>query len=265
MRLIAAALTVLGCVAMAQAGEVTIPSGNVALRAVYAAPESSPVAPAIVGLHGCGGPFAARDQQWRDVLVAAGHQVLLPDSFGSRGLGGQCKVRNRSVRPTHERLSDTIAAVRWLTRQPGTPAGGVVVMGWSNGGSTVLAAAQTGAMPPGLVRGYVAFYPGCRSFEQRADWSPAGRLLIIVGENDDWTPAAPCRDLAARFPDRIKLVLVPGAYHDFDAPGRPVVVRHGLAFTAGGNGVAHAGTNVSGREWALREVPAWITALPPVQ
>ena len=265
MRVVLLTLAWICCAAVAQGGEVTISASDVALRATYVVPGTPPAGPAIVALHGCGGPFPARDQQWRDRLVAAGHPVLLPDSFGSRGLGSQCRVVDRRISPTGKRLGDAVAAVKWLAAQPGTPSGGVVVMGWSNGGSTVLAAATTGAMPPGLVRGYVAFYPGCSSFARRADWSPGGKLLIIMGENDDWTPAAPCHDLAAKFPDRIKLVLIPGAYHDFDVPDRPVVVRHGLAFTAHANGVAHAGTNEPGREWALREVPAWIAALPPAR
>ncbi len=135
-------------------------------------------------------------------------------------------------------------------------------MGWSNGGSTVLASAATGVMPPGLVRGFVAFYPGCRIYAQRSDWAPSAPLLIVMGEADDWTPAAPCRALAARFPDRIKLVLYPGAYHDFDAPNLPVRVRHNLAYTGSTPGEAHVGTNEPGRAAALRDVPAWVAALP---
>ena len=54
------------------------------------------------------------------------------------------------------------------------------------------------------------------------------------------------------FPKHIKLMLLPDAYHDFDAPDRPVVVRQGLAYTAHGNGLAHVGTNEPGRELALR-------------
>jgi dienelactone hydrolase len=140
----------------------------------------------------------------------------------------------------------------------------VVVLGWSNGGSTVLASAAEGVMPPGLVRGFVAFYPGCRLFAQKADWAPSAPMLIIMGEDDDWTPAAPCKELAARFPDRIKIVLIPGAYHDFDAPNRPISVRHGLAFTANRNGVAHVGTNEAGRALALKLVPEWIAGLAAV-
>jgi len=247
-------------------GQVAIPAPSVSLAAGYAVPASpsaNPAPPAMILLHGCGGPWPLRDNQWRDRFLAAGQPVLLPDSFGSRSLGSQCATARRTVSPGRERRTDTVAAATWLSQQPGTPAGGAVVMGWSNGGSTVLAAARQGVMPPGLVRGYVALYPGCADVARRQDWAPAAPLLIMMGEADDWTPAEPCRTLAARFPDRITLVLVPGAYHDFDVPGRPVRTRHGLAYTANGDGTAHEGTNPAGREAALRDVPAWIAALPP--
>jgi len=242
----------------AQAEPVTIQTPEVELRAAYTPAQGPANAPAIVALHGCGGPFPARDHQWRDLLAERGHPILLPDSFGSRGLGSQCPNASRTIGPNGKRRTDTVAAAKWLAAQPGTPPGGIVVMGWSNGGSTVLAAAAQGVMPPGIVRAFVAFYPGCQSYADRPEWSPSAPMLIVMGEADDWTPAEPCRRLAARFPDRIKLVLYPGAYHDFDAPNRPVTIRRSLAYTANGDGVAHVGTNPAAREAALRDVPLWI-------
>ena len=265
MRVALAVLAMLAVAGGARAAEVTIQAPTVQLRADYVMPQGTATGPGIVALHGCGGPFPARDGQWRDLFAAGGHPVLLPDSFGSRGLGSQCTNADRSIGPNGKRRSDAVAAAQWLAAQPGVPPGGVVVVGWSNGGSTVLAAATQGVMPAGLVRGYVAFYPGCRVYAEKPAWAPSGPMLIIMGEADDWTPAAPCRTLAERFPALIKLVLIPGAYHDFDAPGRPVRERHGLAFTAGGGGVAHVGTNEPGRQQAMQDVPAWIAALPPVR
>ena len=265
MRAVTAAFLLTGCAAAALApGMVAIPAPGIQLQAAYAQPPGAATAPAIVALHGCGGPFPARDTQWTNLLVAAGHPVLLPNSFASRGLGSQCRFPSPLVSPNRERRADTVAAVQWLTAQPGTPAGGAVVIGWSNGGSTVLAAATPGVMPPGLVRGFVAFYPGCSRYARLEGWTPSAPMLIVMGEDDDWTPAAPCRQLAEQHPGRIKLVLYPGAYHDFDAPNQPVTIRSGLASTAGAAGNAHVGTNPAAREAALRDVPAWIAALPPV-
>ena len=87
-------------------------------------------------------------------------------------------------------------------------------------------------------------------------------MLLLMGADDDWTPAAPCRVLADGNPDRIQATFYPGAYHDFDASNQPVRERHGLAFTASNSGVAHAGTNPDARMDALRRVPAFLDALP---
>ena len=244
--------------AQAETTAVTIPAGAIELKAQYTTPPYAPKAPAVVALHGCGGPWARRDRQWQEILAGAGHPSLFPDSFGSRGLGSQCKVTERTVRPGRERRADTVAAVNWLAAQPATPPGGVVVIGWSNGGSTVLAAAGEGVMPAGVVRGFIAFYPGCRAYARRKNWAPSAPLLILMGESDDWTPAAPCHDLAARFPDKITLVTYPDTFHDFDVPGRPVRPRTGLAYTAGSTGLAHTGTNEASRADAIARVLAFL-------
>ncbi|HET6182986.1 MAG TPA: dienelactone hydrolase family protein [Acetobacteraceae bacterium] len=240
--------------------QVKIPGpDNTTLEAALVHPVGPPRGPAVVALHGCGGPFAQRDGPWAVALAEGGHAVLLPDSFGSRGLGSQCKVKQRTVKPVPTRRADAIAAAQWLAAQPGTLPGGVVLMGWSNGGSTVMWTDDAAdPPPPGLFRRFVAFYPGCRSEAASQTWRPAGPIMILAGANDDWTPAAPCRTLAARFPDLIRLTLYPDAWHDFDALDRPVVARSGLATPPSGTGIAHAGTNPEARADAFRRVPAFI-------
>jgi len=255
-----------GQVALPGSGQVEIPVEDGALRAQLAMPPGPIRGPAVVALHGCGGPFADRDKQWRDTLTAAGHIVLFPDSFGSRGLGSQCSTPNRTVTAGRIRRSDAIASATWLAAQPFTPPGGVVVLGWSDGGSTVVATAEAGreGVRAGLIRGFVAFYPGCRYYSQRKDWRPSAPMLIVMGEADDWTPAAPCHALAEG-QELVTLVTYPGAYHDFDVPGRAVSIRRGLSTTANGDGVAHTGTDPAAREDVLQRVPAFIAGLPPAK
>ena len=246
----------------ALAEPVTVLSGETALRAEYARPPGAQRA-GIVALHGCSGMFPVRDRFWRDQLVPGGYAMVYPDSFGSRGMGSQCKERSRTVTPAVLRRQDAYAAAAWLAAQPGTPAGGVVLLGWSDGGSTVLAAAND--PPPGLLRGIIAFYPSCRIWAERANWSPAVPILILMGADDDWTPAEPCQILAARFPGDIRLVLYPGAYHDFDVPNMPIVERTGLPYTANRIGTAHVGTNPVAQADAQRQVAAFLEQLPPAQ
>ncbi len=258
-------LACLSVACTARAETVAIPGpGGIALKAELVLPTGPARAPAVVALHGCGGPYPSRDLTWARLLASQGHAVLLPDSFGSRGLGSQCRVKPRSVTPRGLRRQDALAAARWLAVQRFAPPGGVALLGWSNGGSTVLAAGRAAPdLPAGLLRGLVAFYPGCRASLAQADWRPAAPLLMLLGASDDWVPPDACRALAARYPGQITLVAYPGAYHDFDVPNRPVRTLAGLAFSVGGKGVAHAGTNPAARADALKRVPYFLDALPP--
>jgi dienelactone hydrolase len=237
---------------------VSVPSVDGAnLDAALVLPAGPPKAPAVVGMHGCGGPFAKRDGQWAVALAKAGHIVLLPDSFGSRNLGSQCNNRQRSVTATGLRRSDAIAAARWLTAWPGTPPGGVALMGWSDGGSTVLATARAASdLPSGLFLRFTAFYPGCAGSARSPGWSPSAPIMILMGESDDWTPAAPCHELASRFPGQIVMFAYPDTYHDFDAPDDPVRLRYGAVSSF--SGYVHVGTNEPARQDALARVPRWL-------
>ena len=252
--------------AAARAESVIIPlADGTQLRAEEWKPEGAAVAPAIVALHGCGGPYPKRDRQWREILVGAGHIVLFPNSFASRGLGSQCRETHRQVTAYKVRRNDAIASAQWLQAQPGTPAGGIVLMGWSDGGSTVMATAAVAPdNPPGLFRGFLAFYPYCR-VALSAAWRPSAPLLILHGLSDDWDPAAPCQTVSERFkPEQLQFVGYPGAYHDFDVLGG-VTVMSNVPTGLNADHTVHVGTDPAGREDALRRAPAFIAGLPPVE
>ena len=262
MRVLILLMMLTASCARAEAVRVPGPDGIILNAELFPA-QGKQRGPAIVALHGCGGPYPSRDGEWARLLAAQGHTVLMPDSFGSRGLGSQCGTRNRAVTASGLRRQDALAALRWLQQHPGTPPGGVVLLGWSDGGTTVLSTGRaTPDLPPGLIRGLIAFYPGCRGPSEARGWEPAAPLLILMGEADDWTPAAPCHTLADRLSGKVELVTYAGAYHDFDAPNAKLRSRTGLATPAGGT--AHSGTDPAAREDALRRVPAFIAALPPL-
>jgi len=260
-------LLLLMLAAAARAEPVLLPGPDgIVLKANLVRPAGPPVAPAIVALHGCGGPLPSRDRQWAELLAGAGHIVLFPDSFGSRGLRSQCRTpySEREAQSGALRRRDALASAAWLAAQPGTPPGGIVLLGWSDGGSTVLAAGRAAPdVPPGLLRGLIAFYPGCRGAAHTTDWQPAAPQTILIGELDDWTPAAPCRELASKVGEPLlTLVTYPGAYHDFDRQV-PVRIRTGIPSGHGPDGEVHAGGNPAARADALARVPALLLALPP--
>jgi dienelactone hydrolase len=118
---------------------------------------------------------------------------------------------------------DAYAALVYLRSRPDIDPGRIGLLGWSRGAGTTLDAMTR--RPPAL-DGYaaaVAFHPGCRTRAKRADrFHPYAPLLVLIGASDDWTPAAPCETLAGEVAARgepMRIVVYPGAYHDFDNPG----------------------------------------------
>jgi dienelactone hydrolase len=263
LRLIATVLLLPALCSKAQAGEpqrVTFAGRDVAttLTAYLHRPAGEGPFPAIVALHGCGGLFRrdgspmSRDADWAARWVGAGYAVLFPDSYGSRGLGSQCRVARRTIVP-RERAGDAAAAADWLAAQTFIDKDRLALAGWSNGGSSALYAVRPEHKPRSAeFRAAIAFYPGCRLPAQSADWTSRLPLTILIGAVDDWTPPEPCRALGQRA--NVRYVEYAGAFHDFDAPNTPLRVRTGLAFSVNQDGRARIGTDPAARAAAIAEV-----------
>lgn len=230
----------------------------VELVGFWFAAHGAPAAPAVVLLHGCGGTYdqhgalSARALEYARLLNDHGVHALVLDSLTPRGEKELCtqRIGTRRVTQANRRL-DALAAVDWLAHRPGVDAQRIGLMGWSNGGSTLLAALNerhadvaAAAVKPAFA---VAFYPGCeadlkRGFETRT------KLLMLVGEADDWTPAAPCHELARAgngTPPEIEGYA--GAYHGFDSAAKlrlrkdvPNGASPGQGVHVGGDAAAYA-------------------------
>jgi dienelactone hydrolase len=229
--------------------------------------------PAIVLLHGCSGLYAgssgerlsARHAEWSERLRDEGYVVLLPDSFNPRGHRQICTLKDRPILATRERTRDAFGALFYLQSRSFVRADRIAIMGWSHGGQTTLATITPhapglpAAFPQGDFRAAVAFYPGCTT-ARREGYGARAATLILVGEADDWTPAAPCLAMAEAARGRgqaMSIVAYPGAYHDFDAPDVAVRLRTGLAIPGGGTS-AHIGTDPAARADAFRRVPDFL-------
>lgn len=198
-------------------------------------PESKPRA-AIVMLHGCGGSYAgsrglnSRHAMWGEYLEKLGYAALMLDSFTSRGLREICTVRNaeRTIKEA-DRVGDAYAAHAYLRARLGIESKRIGLLGWSHGGGTVLSAMSRKPASAAPFGAAVAFYPGCRTRAARADtFHPYAPLFVLIGEADDWTPAAPCRtliDTVAARGEPASIVVYPGAFHDFDNPTIKARVR----------------------------------------
>lgn len=199
-------------------------------------PEAPSLHPAIVFMHGCGGLFSrgtgaivSRESDWRRRLVDKGFVVLMVDGFTPRSTVEMCSRTSFKEWLYLSRPGDAYAALHYLQSQPFVARDRIGLMGWSNGGGAVLMAiaARSRGRPARLVgpdfRAAIAFYPASCS-EQRlgADWTTSIPLLILVGQEDVWTPAAPCQDFVRQAAGRgapVTFHAYPGAHHDFDWPG----------------------------------------------
>ena len=265
--LIAAGVVVFASLASA-AEPIEIPAGEAKLRAMLFRPPGEGPFPAVVALHTCDGlanrnaPIEPRYQEWGERLSAAGFAVLFPDSFGSRGLGSQCRLRERPVRASRLRTADANAARHWLQAQPWVIADRVSLLGWSHGATTTLwtVRRRTGARDktPDF-RSAVALYPNCQRSGASA-WSARIPTLILIGEADDWTPASFCQQMISEARGRsagVSIMVYPGAYHEFDRADVPLHERIGIANTPNAAGRVHVGTDPAARADAFRRVPEW--------
>ena len=186
--------------------------------------------PAVVMMHGCGGAYSnngslnARHLMWGEYLSEHGYTALMLDSFTSRGIKELCtqKFADRMLKES-DRVGDAYAALAFLRHQGDVDGRRIGVLGWSHGGGTVLA---TIIKPPKGDKGFasaVAFYPGCTAKSKAPEkFRPYAPLLVLIGESDDWTPAASCKALTAAVAARgepMQIVTYPDTYHDFDNPG----------------------------------------------
>jgi len=168
---------------------------------------SAPRHAAVVALHGCSGMYSAlksrqdqlslRHQAMAELLTGEGYVVLFPDSFRPRGHDEICTLENRrrTITLAHRRL-DAQGALAYLQTRPDVMPDRVASLGWSHGGSTVLATlnARHGAVAawwdrtasPSYFRAGVAFYPGCvDSLRAKGGYRAAAPLTLYVGGADD--------------------------------------------------------------------------------
>ena len=157
---------------------------------------------------------------------------LFPDSYGSRGLRSQCRVRERERSGCGANGSPT----------PMRRAAGCRARAGSPPTASRCSAGRAGRTPrcgpcargpqardgkPDF-RSAVAFYPGCRRLRDQA-WSARIPTLILIGTADDWTPASVCEQMVAGARGRsaaATIVTYRGAHHDFDRPDLVAACAH---------------------------------------
>ena len=157
-----------------------------------------------------------RYRDWAEQLLKAGKAVLLPDSYGSRELGPQCRVRERRMLARRERVADIMASRQWLVQQPWVARDRISLMGWANGASALLWAVRPqsprASVEPDF-RSAIAFYPDCR-ISSGLGWSARVPTLLLIGARDDISSPPACRQMVDGARGRsalARIVVYPGA------------------------------------------------------
>jgi len=187
----------------------------VTVRAEIYRPPGNGVFPAVIVLHGCGG-HDAHHERWAERLVSWGYVTVVIDSFGSRGFANICK-ETTAVTP-EMRVSDIYGTAEYLRKLPYVAQDRIGLIGFSHGAWTVMKAVQEKYQLKLFgVRAAVAYYPYCNpKLDVRIDVS----LLVLIGEDDNWTPASLCHELQAEEALKkaapVEMVFYPGTLHGFD-------------------------------------------------
>ncbi|MBR1266418.1 dienelactone hydrolase family protein [Bradyrhizobium sp. AUGA SZCCT0222] len=246
--------------------QVDIPAPKLNLHAQLYKPDGDGPFPTVIALHGCGGlsghaePVLPRYRDWVEQLLKAGHAVVLPDSYGSRELGPQCRDKERRVLARRERVADIVATRRWLAQQAWVAQDRVSLMGWANGASALLWAVRPQAWRndgPDF-RSAVAFYPDCR-ISAGLGWSARVPTLLLIGAKDDVSSPSACRQMVEGARGRSALARIeiyPGAPHDFDRANLPLRALGGG--DAGQPERGHIGTDAEARIDSQKRVAEWL-------
>ncbi len=203
-----------------------------------------------------------RYRDWAEQLLKAGDAVLLPDSYGSRELGPQCRVKEHHVLARRERVVDIMASREWLVRQPWAAHDRISLLGWANGASALLWAVRPQLTSRDFepdFRSAVAFYPDCR-ISSGLGWSARVPTLLLIGAKDDVSSPPACRQMidGARGRSALaRIVVYPGAYHDFDLANLPLHAMAGIA-DASVPERGHLGTDAEARADSQKRVAEWL-------
>jgi dienelactone hydrolase len=251
---------------------------------------------AIVFVHGSGG-WRKKHERWLKALYDMGIATFRIDGFKPRDtsstVGSQIEVTSSML------TADAYNALRLLSTHPRIDKNRIGIMGSSKGGAVSMVSAWE-PVRKAMVNGdlkfalHIALYPFCYGFENiQMTGAP---ILILIGEKDDWTPAAPCVDgtkaiQAAGYDARI--IVYPNAYHGFDSDNeviylkrafsmnncRAMIKSNGLAVemtsglpmdtpaqlkkvweTCAARGV-HYGKNISARNQSMEQVKRFVTKI----
>ena len=190
--------------------------------------------PLVIGVAGSLG-WTEHHYEFLQMYREMGMATFEIESFASRGIestvGSQVEVTIATM------MLDVYRAFETLAKDPRIDPDRVAITGWSLGGGVTL---FSGWLPAKNVMNadlkfaaHLAFYPPCFIVPESLEFTDAP-MHILIGELDNWTPAAACEELVPEMLGNganIGLTVYDNSHHSFDKNGPPMVDESGYSFT----------------------------------
>ena len=206
---------------------ISIPVNDPAIKAIAGAlfkPTGAGPFPAVIYVSGCGGlnnpAESAQNKGVVDHLLSKGVATLIVDPFTPRNEPeGVCANldEKQAVHYFTRGGNDVLAALNVLEAMPDIDTKHIFLQGYSFGAiSSLVAIERKNAANHAKVAGLVAYYPYCYD-----GVDPSVPVLVMIGEKDDWTPAAKCQAVTGK--TDFAVVVYPGDTHAFTMNfGKPI-------------------------------------------
>jgi len=203
-------------------GQLTLPRDSLAPQKKY---------PLIIGVAGSLG-WRQHHKDYMKMYQEMGFATFELNSFKSRGItstvGSQDQVTIAGI------ILDAYRALEKLAEHPNIDPQRVSITGWSLGGGVALFSTwlpiKNAITTKYAFASHLAFYPPCFINPENLDFSQAP-IHILIGEEDNWTPASPCKNLVNTLAGKanIDITIYPAAHHGFDSEAP--VVRNEKAYS----------------------------------
>jgi len=188
-----------------------IPEEQLSYTIYKANPWSGRPASTVMVGHGCSGIIPIQTQDFVQNLTSWGHNVVVVDSWGPRGIKSVCKM-TQPYYSAEDRVSEFYAIANRIKHESWHN-GRLGYIGFSHGGSLGLALAGRGRVFDAIV----SYYPHCgtNAFRTRQMQIPT---QMHVSYGDTWTPAQWCESITGN----VEKVVYKDATHAWDirAPDR---------------------------------------------
>ena len=204
-------------------GQLTIPIDSLNPEKKY---------PVILGVAGSLG-WRDHHRDYLKMYQDLGFATFELNSFKSRGItstvGSQDQVTIAGI------ILDAYRALEALAEHPQIDAERVAITGWSLGGGVTLFSGwlpvKNAISKEHSFAAHLAMYPPCFINPENIEFT-AAPMHIQIGEEDNWTPAQPCRNLVEKLSEKtnIDITVYPNAHHGYDSESDVVHNPKGYSF-----------------------------------